>query len=65
MNTIEAIKARRSIRRYKRDGQCLENTLHSYWLPAPATLAHGNLLCEVKEQIRKAMPYTQMLQTAP
>ncbi len=74
MNTIEAIKARRSIRRYKRDvtvprehiTQLLEAAMMA---PSACNTRPWEFVvvesCEVKEQIREAMPYTQMLQTAP
>lgn len=74
MNTLEAIKSRRSIRKYKPDItvpreiilQLLEAAMMA---PSACNTRPWEFVVvesrEVKEQIMKAMPYTQMLQTAP
>ena len=74
MNTLEAIKSRRSIRKYKADAavpreiilQLLEAAMMA---PSACNTRPWEFVVvesrEVKERIRKAMPYTQMLQTAP
>ncbi len=74
MNTIEAIKGRRSIRRYKTNvtvprehmKQILEAAMMA---PSACNTRPWEFVVvesrQVKEQIMRAMPYTQMLQTAP
>ncbi len=74
MNTLEAIKFRRSIRKYRTDipvprediRQLLEAAMMA---PSACNTRPWEFVViesrEVKEQVMKAMPYTQMLQTAP
>lgn len=74
MNTLEAIKSRRSIRKYKTDVkvprehvvQLLEAAMMA---PSACNTRPWEFVVvesqEVKEQIMGAMPYTQMLRTAP
>lgn len=74
MNAIEAIKSRRSIRKYKTDRpvsrqhvtQILEAAMMA---PSACNTRPWEFVVvesrDVLERIMKAMPYTQMLQTAP
>ena len=74
MNAIEAIRSRRSVRRYKADAtiprehitQLLEAAMMA---PSACNTRPWEFVVvesrEVKERIMEAMPYTQMLETAP
>lgn len=74
MNAIEAIKSRRSVRKYKADvaiprehiAQLLEAAMMA---PSACNTRPWEFVVvesrEVKERIMEAMPYTQMLGTAP
>lgn len=74
MNTLDAIKSRRSIRKYDPDAgvprEHIEQILEAAMMaPSACNTRPWEFVVvesrEVKEEIRKAMPYTQMLSTAP
>ncbi len=74
MNTLEAIKSRRSIRKYKPDvavpGEIVTQLLEAAMMaPSACNTRPWEFVVvesrDVKEQIMTAMPFTQMLRTAP
>lgn len=74
MNTLEAIKSRRSIRKYNPDaavpGEHITRILEAAMMaPSACNTRPWEFVVvqsrEVKDQIMKAMPYAQMLATAP
>lgn len=74
MNTLDTIKSRRSIRKYDQDAavprEHITRMLEAAMMaPSACNTRPWEFLVvesrEVKEKIMKAMPYTQMLATAP
>lgn len=74
MNTLEAIKSRRSIRKYRTDAPVPREDIRlmleaAMMAPSACNTRPWEFVViesrEVKEQVMKTMPYTQMLQTAP
>ncbi len=74
MNTLDAIKFRRSIRKYDPDAEVLQEHITqmleaAMMAPSACNRRPWEFVVvksrEVKEKIMKVMPYTQMLATAP